>query len=215
MEQHSECERWVERARAVMPWGSSTCSKAPRWLPEEPGAIVRAKGCRVWDADGREFIDFRNAFGPITLGYCYPAVDDAVRRQLESGIIFGQPHPLEAEVAEMVCQVIPCAERARFLKTGGEAIAACIRLARFHTGREHVVQVGYNGWLNSIARGGRALPRVVNTSGAPGVPEALCGLHHSCRWNDAAKLTELFDTMGSRIAALVIAASMSLYCRCR
>jgi len=205
MGQQRECERWVERARAVMPWGSSTCSKAPRWLPEEPGAIVRGKGCRVWDADGREFIDFRNALGPITLGYCYPAIDDAVRRQLGSGIIFGQPHPVEAEVAEMVCEVIPCAERARFLKTGGEAIAACIRLARYHTGRDHVVQVGYNGWLNSIARGGRALPRVVNTSGAPGVPEALCALHHPCGWNDKAKLADLFETQGSEIAALVIA----------
>jgi glutamate-1-semialdehyde 2,1-aminomutase len=99
-------------------------------MPDEPGVIVRGKGCRVWDADGREYIDYRNALGPITLGYQYPAVDEAIRRQLESGIIFGHPHPLEGEVAELICEVIPCAERARFLKTGGEAVAACIKLAR-------------------------------------------------------------------------------------
>ncbi len=203
---HSNCQEWVARARAVMPWGSSTCSKAPKWLPEEPGAIVRGKGCRVWDADGREYIDFRNALGPVTLGYCYPATDEAIRRQLEDGIVFGQPHPLETEVAEMICQVIPCAERARFLKTGGEANAACIRLARCHTGRDHVVQVGYNGWLNSLAAGGRTLPRAEARTSPPGVPQALSALHHSCGWNDAERLQELFAELGDQIAALVIAA---------
>ena len=207
--QHSKCQEWVERARAVMPWGSSTCSKAPRLLPEEPGVIVRGKGCRVWDADGREYIDFRNSLGPVTLGYCFPATDEAIRRQLESGIIYGHPHPVETEVAEMICEVIPCAERARFLKTGGEANAACIRLARCHTGRDHVVQIGYNGWLNSLAAGGRTLPRMVAGSAPPGVPQALSALHHSCGWNNVARLEELFQEHGDRIAALVIAASYS------
>ena len=87
-------------------------------MPDEPGVIVRGKGCRVWDADGREFIDYRNALGPITLGYCYPAVDDAICNQLKNGIIFGHPHPLEGEVAEMFRDCIPCAEKVRFLKTG-------------------------------------------------------------------------------------------------
>jgi len=203
---HSNCREWATRARAVMPFGSSTCSKSPRYLPEEPGAIVRGKGCRVWDADGREYIDFRNALGPVTLGYCYPATDEAIRRQLENGIIFGQPHPLETEVAEMICEVIPCAERARFLKTGGEANAACMRLARHHTGRDHVVQVGYNGWLNSLAAGGRTLPRMEATSSPPGVPRALSALHHSCGWNNTERLEALFAEHGDQIAALVIAA---------
>jgi glutamate-1-semialdehyde 2,1-aminomutase len=159
----------------------------------------------VWDADGREYIDFRNALGPVTLGYCYPATDEAVRRQLDCGIIFGHPHPLEVEVAEMVCEVIPCAERARFLKTGGEAIAACIKLARAHTGREHVVQVGYSGWLNSLAAGGRLLPRMVSGSAPRGVPQGLSALHHACGWADEEELRRLFQTYRDDIAALVIA----------
>jgi len=88
-------QEWAERLRKVVPWGSSTCSKSPRLMPEEPGVIVRGEGCRVWDADGREFIDYRNSLGPITLGYQFPAVDDAIREQLKSGIIFGHPHPVE------------------------------------------------------------------------------------------------------------------------
>ena len=197
---------WTDRLQAVMPWGSSTCSKAPHLLPEEPGAIVRGEGCRVWDADGREFIDFRNGLGPVTLGYRFPAVDAALRTQIDSGILFGHPHPLEAEVAEMLRDVIPCAEQVRFLKTGGEALAACIRLARFHTGREHVVQIGYNGWLNSLAAGGRLLPGQNAEAGPPGVPASLSALHHACAWNDREALEHLFARHTDQIAAVVVAA---------
>ncbi|MDP6355328.1 MAG: aminotransferase class III-fold pyridoxal phosphate-dependent enzyme, partial [Planctomycetota bacterium] len=112
----NESANWAERLGEVIPWGSSTCSKAARLMPEEPGVIVRGKGCRVWDADGREFIDFRNALGPVTLGYAYPAVNAAIREQMESGIVFGHPHPIEGEVAELIREIIPCAEKVRFLK---------------------------------------------------------------------------------------------------
>jgi glutamate-1-semialdehyde 2,1-aminomutase len=174
-------------------------------MPEEPGVIVRGEGCRVWDADGREFIDYRGGLGPVTLGYRFPAVDEAIRRQLESGIVFGQPHPVEGEVAEIICEVIPCAERARFLKTGGEAVAACIKLARYHTGRDHVVQVGYNGWLNSLAPGTRAVPSLKTSGTPPGVPRALSELHRTASWGDVAGLERVFDEWGAKIAALVIA----------
>ena len=199
-------EQWNKRLKAIIPWGSSTCSKAAKWTPEEPAVIVRGKGCRVWDADGREFIDFRNGLGPVTLGYQFPAVNEAITRQLQDGIVFGHTHPLEAEVAEMLSKNIPCADRVRFLKTGGEAIAACIRLARYHTGRDHVVQIGYNGWLNSLASGGRSLPGTTSLDVPPGVPEALGGLHHASDWNDHEHLEKLFNEHGDKIAALVISA---------
>ena len=85
---------WHERLSQVMPWGSSTCSKAPSLLPEEPEVIVRGDGCRVWDANGKGYIDYRNGLGPVALGYRYPAVDEAIRDQLDRGIIFGHPSPL-------------------------------------------------------------------------------------------------------------------------
>ncbi len=200
----TESMRLAERLKAVVPWGSSTCSKSPRLMPEEPGVIVRGKGCRVWDADGREFIDYRSAVGPVTLGYCYPAVDDAIRRQLADGINFGQPHPVEGEVAELLCEVVPCAERARFLKTGGEAMAACFKLARYHTGRDHVIQIGYNGWLNSLARGTRIRPSQTSRGAPPGVPGALSDLHHSCGWNAPERVEQLFDELDGQVAALAI-----------
>ncbi|MES2461323.1 MAG: aminotransferase class III-fold pyridoxal phosphate-dependent enzyme [Armatimonadota bacterium] len=198
----------AERMERAIPWGSSTCSKKPKLYPEEPGVIVRGKGCRVWDADGREFIDFRNGLGPVTLGYGFQEVDHAIRAQLDSGIVFGHPHPLEGEVAEMLIERIPCAEQARFLKTGGEALAACIRLARHVTGRDHIIQIGYNGWLNSLAPGARLLPGSSAPTNVPppGVPEGLSALHHGSPWNDTKALDTLLDTYSGSVAAIIVAA---------
>ncbi|HXG24387.1 MAG TPA: aminotransferase class III-fold pyridoxal phosphate-dependent enzyme [Chthonomonadales bacterium] len=196
---------WTERLRRTIPWGSSTCSKAPRFLPEEPGVIVRGEGCRVWDADGREYIDFRNSLGPITLGYRFPAVDAAIREQLDRGIVFGHPHPLECEVAEAVCEIIPCAEQARFLKTGGEAIAACIRIARAYTGRDHILQIGYNGWLNTLGTGSRTPTGQAAENVPLGVPRALSALHHICAWNDLPAIERVFAELPGQVAAVVVA----------
>lgn len=196
---------WRQRALAVMPVGSSTNSKAPTLLPEEPEVIVRGNGCRVWDDHGREFIDYRCALGPVTLGYADPTVDAAIRAQLDDGILFGHPHPLETTTAELFCSLVAGAEAARFLKTGGEALAAVIRIARAHTGRDRVVQIGYNGWLNSLAAGARVLPGATSDA-VPGVPAALAALHHAVDWEDRATLDRLFLTRGSEIAVILVAA---------
>lgn len=195
----------IDRFNEAIPAGSSTGSKAPKLLPQEPSAIARGAGCRVWDVTGREFIDYRNALGPISLGYCFPAVDAAISAQLRNGIIFGHPHLLECEAAELFCELVPGAEQARFLKTGGEALAAVIRLARGHTGRDHVVQIGYNGWVNSLAGGARVLPGTT-VERPSGVPMALSELHHQVEWNDTDALDALFARIGEQVAAVVVAA---------
>ncbi len=179
-----------------IPLGSSTNSKRPAFTPQEPSVSLRAEGCRIWDDQGREFIDYRCALGPVTLGYRYPAVDQAIRRQLDSGILFSHPHPIEHELAELLCQVVPCAEKVRFLKTGGEAVAATIKLARHATGRDHVVHIGYNGWLSVLAPPGHA-----------GVPAAISALHHACDWNDRAEMEQIFHDHAEQIAAVVVAGS--------
>lgn len=196
---------WRDRALAVIPVGSSTNSKAPVLLPEEPEVIVRGRGCRVWDDRGREFIDYRCALGPVTLGYADPRVDAAIRAQLDDGILFGHPHPLETTTAELFCSLVPGAEAARFLKTGGEALAAVIRIARACTGRDRVVQIGYNGWLNSLAAGARVLPGATSDA-VPGVPAALAALHHAVDWGDRETLEELFVAHGSEVALILVAA---------
>jgi len=190
-------ESWklYDRACEVIPMATQTHSKAPRdALREvEPCFIVRGQGCRLWDLDGNEYIDFRCALGPIALGYRFPAVDEAVHRQLDSGIVFSYPHPLEVEVAQKLVEVIPCAESVRFLKTGGEAMAATHRLARGYTERDHVVTCGYHGW--------------VNTMSARGVPEAPRSTYTALPWADVAPYEQIFAARGHEIAAVSVACS--------
>src|SRR5208282_4323183 len=94
-----------------------------------PKYLARGKGSHVWDVDGNEFIDLHMGVGPLSLGYAYPAVDDAIRAQLEDGITFSLMHPLEVEVAELVRDVVPGAESVRYSKTGCDATTAAVRLA--------------------------------------------------------------------------------------
>ncbi|MBI1726864.1 MAG: aminotransferase class III-fold pyridoxal phosphate-dependent enzyme [Candidatus Rokubacteria bacterium] len=131
----------LARARRSIPGASQTLSKGADMFVEGayPAFLQRGQGCRVWDVDGGEYIDYVLGLASITLGYAYPAVTEAVARQLGEGSIFSLPHPLEVEVAERLIEVIPCAEWVRFLKTGSEANSAAIRVARAHTGRDVVL----------------------------------------------------------------------------
>jgi len=185
--------------------GSSTSSKTPAFENYEPALILKGKGCRVRDLDGNEYIDFRNALGPITLGYSILEINNAIIEQLKNGIIFGHPHPLEGEVAKLLVELIPCAERVRFLKTGGEAISACIKIARNATKRNKILHCGYNGWLNSLSRNGYRPVGIAASEPNKGVPTALSSLHKSLPWAKIEKWEEIFSNEGDDIAAVVIA----------
>jgi glutamate-1-semialdehyde 2,1-aminomutase len=197
-----------DRSLGYLGCGSSTLSKAATHRSAEPPLIERGKGCRVWDCDGNEYIDFANALGPITLGHAVPEINRAIAAQLEDGIVFGRPHPLEGEVAEILCGLIPCAERVRFLKTGGEAIAACIKIARYATGRKRIVQCGYNGWVNTLSRLEGFVPSGVSSATpTAGIPSEISALHASLPWADIETWERMFTEHGSEIAAVVIAAN--------
>ena len=208
MSSYTTAESWkrYDRGRRFLGCGSSTLSKAASMRDREPPLIVRGKGCRVWDCDGNEYIDYANALGPITIGHAIPEINAAIVEQLDSGVIFGRPHPLECEVAEILCGVIPCAERVRFLKTGGEAIAACIKIARNATGRKRVLQCGYNGWINSLStRSGFVPAGAASSDVTKGIPEEIAGLHASLPWGDIEPWEAAFAEYGDGIAAVVVA----------
>ena len=118
-------ELFGEAARLI-PGGTMTNSKRPQAFAygAYPIYVERASGGRVEDVDGNSYIDLVGALGPVTLGYACPEVDDAVRRQLEKGIISGLLYPVEVEAARMMTEMVPCAEMLRFFKGGGEATAA-------------------------------------------------------------------------------------------
>ena len=144
----TESDALYARALGLIPSVTQTLAKGPGQHVRgvAPKYLARGRGSHVWDVDGNEYLDYTMAVGPLSLGYCNDAVDEAIRRQLDNGITFSLMHPLEVEVAELVREVVPGVEGVRFSKTGCDVTSAAVRLARAFTGRETVVCCGYHGW---------------------------------------------------------------------
>jgi glutamate-1-semialdehyde 2,1-aminomutase len=154
------------RAGGLIPAYTQTLAKGPAQYVRgvAPIYLQRGKGAHVWDVDGNEFIDYQMAIGPLSLGYAYDRVDEAIRAQLADGITFSMMHPLEVEVAELVREVVPGAESVRYSKTGCDATSAAVRLARAWTGRDKVMCCGYHGWHDwyiAVTDRNRGIPRAV------------------------------------------------------
>lgn len=194
---YQKSEALLERALKSIPLGSQTFSKSRTQYPYgvSPYFIQRAKGSHVWDVDGNEYIDMINSLAAITLGYGDTDVDAAVRAQLEDGVIFSLPHPIEMQVAEQVASMVPCAEKVRFAKNGSDATAGAIRLARAYTGRDHVAVCGYHGWQDWY---------IGTTARHRGVPQATRDLSHTWAYNDIESLNNLFVQYHGQIAAVIL-----------
>jgi len=137
------------RAKQIIPGGNMLLSKrAEMFLPEQwPAYFSKAKGCRVWDMDGNEYVDMSiMGIGTNTLGYGHPEVDDAVRQTIDAGNMSTLNCPEEVYLAERLIELHPWAEMARFTRSGGEANAVAIRIARAASGKEKVAFCGYHGW---------------------------------------------------------------------
>lgn len=137
------------RAKQIIPGGNMLLSKRPEmFLPDKwPAYFSRAKGCKVWDLDGNEYIDMSiMGIGPNTLGYGHPEVDEAVMRTIQAGNMSTFNCPEEVYLAEKLIEMHPWAEMARFARSGGEANAIAIRIARAASGRDKVAICGYHGW---------------------------------------------------------------------
>jgi glutamate-1-semialdehyde 2,1-aminomutase len=174
---------------------TSTGSKRPEILfgvndPELPSRMTRSSGCRVWDVQGREYIDYIMGLGSVALGYGHPAVSRAAVQAVQDGVVGPLAPALEEEVAAKLCRLIPWLEQVRFLKTGAEAMGAAVRLARVATGRDLILGCGYHGWLDWCQR-------------AAGVPESTRALFAELPFNDPARSRELIRAAGDKLAAVV------------
>jgi glutamate-1-semialdehyde aminotransferase len=187
---------WRERAARVLPTGASTGSKRPEALygsedASGPTHFSRAMGCRVIDAAGTNYVDCTMALGAVALGYAERRVTQAVIEAAAAGNAAGLSSVHEVELAERLCTVIPCADHVQFLKTGAEAVAAAVRIARTYTGRDVVVASGYFGWLDWA-------------SDARGVPAGVRNDVRRVPFDDVAALERAVAEAGSRLAAVVL-----------
>ena len=185
-----------EQARAMIPGGSQTISKRPTLFAfgQYPIFASHGQGSHIWDVDGNEYVDFVMALGPITLGYCYPAVDEAIRAQLVKGIVYGLLAEVEVAAARAVIDAIPCAEQVRFLKGGAEVTSAAARIARAFTGRSKIANCGYRGWHDQWA--------VQNDDG--GIPEGLRPYTLPFAYNDLGSLEKVLTENRDQVAAVFL-----------
>ncbi len=186
-----------EKAERLIPGCTQTFSKGPTQFVQgvAPLFLVRGRGSRVWDVDGNEYLDYSMALGPVILGHDEPAVTEAVSRQMRDGTIFSLPHPLEVDVAELLTQLIPCAEMVRFGKNGSDVTAGAVRVARAFTGRDLIACCGYHGWQDWY---------IGTTSRHQGVPDAVRALTIPFTYNDLGSLERIFASHPSRVAAVIM-----------
>lgn len=188
-----------ERARKLIPGGAHTYSKGDDQFPQlAPGFIVRGKGSKVWDPDGNEFVDWGMGLRSVILGHAYEPVLKAVKEQLELGSNFTRPSTLEADVAEVLVDLIPSAEMVKFAKNGSDVTTAAVKLARAYTGRDIVVRCSdhpffsVNDWF------------IGDTACNAGVPATVQKLTKNFRYNDADDLEAVLESHKGEVACVIL-----------
>jgi glutamate-1-semialdehyde 2,1-aminomutase len=208
---YAASEAGMTRARRTLAGGVATAMRAAQ-LPT-PLVMSHGAGSRIWDLDGNEYVDYVLGFGPLLLGHSPPAVVAAVEAQLRRGLTFGAQHELEAELAELLVSVIPCAEQVCFSTTGSEAVHAALRIARAATGRRITVKFEghYHGWLDPVHVCTPGLPPDPSGAGGPLPPIAGTGGQLPARddvlvarWNDERHLERLLAAHGGDVAAVIM-----------
>lgn len=195
MQSFEQSEILLERELKVSPLAAQTYSKSYRYFCKgiAPSYMDHGEGCYIYDVDGNKFIDFMCALGPITIGYNEPAVNEAVIKQVGKFASGSLQSELEVRLAEKLCEIIPCAEMVRFVKNGGDATTAAIRLARAYTGRDIVLMSGYHGmhdWSIGASENNK------------GVPKAVCELTKNFIYNDLLDLEKKLQE--NEVAAVIL-----------
>ena len=200
------------RAKKRMPGGVGLLSKRPEMFAPGawPGYAARAKGCEIWDLDGKHYYDMTtNGIGACILGYADPDVSQAVKRVVDDGSMSSLNPPEEVYLAERLCEIHPWAESVRFARTGGEICAIAVRIARATTGRDLVAICGYHGWCDwYIAANlsdnhqldGQLLPGIAPN----GVPRGLNGTTLAFAHGDTAAFDALIAEHGDRLACVIM-----------
>ncbi len=189
-----------------IPGGVNSPVRAFRSVGGEPFFVESATGCRLRTVDGDELIDYVGTWGPAILGHAPAVVIEAIREAAGRGVSFGIPNPLEVEMAETICRLVPSIDKVRMVNSGTEATMSCIRLARGFTGRDRIIKFEgcYHGHVDSllVKAGSGAL-----THGRPdsaGVPAALAALTLTVPFNDLDAVRAIFQREGSEIAAIIL-----------
>jgi glutamate-1-semialdehyde 2,1-aminomutase len=193
-------------AKRVMPGGVSSPVRAFKSVGGDPIIVERAKGCKIWDVEGKEYIDFLCSWGPIILGHAHPEVVQAVCEQAQKGLSYGLTNPHEISLATMVANLVQSIDKVRFVSSGTEAVMSAIRLARGYTGRKYVVKFEgcYHGHYDSLLVSGGSGVATFGIPGTAGVPEDMAELTLVLPYNDTHAVIETFEKYGEDIACVIL-----------
>lgn len=203
---YSKSKELFDQAKTVIPGGVNSPVRAFKSVGCDPIFIEKAAGCKIYDADGNEYIDYIGSWGPMILGHCHPKVVEAIQQTAASGASFGAPTARETELAEMVCDAYPNIEKVRMVSSGTEATMSAIRLARGYTGRDKILKFDgcYHGHADSLlVKAGSGLATFgVPTS--PGVPADFAKYTLTANYNDLADVKQMVAANNKEIACIIL-----------
>ncbi|WP_300668982.1 glutamate-1-semialdehyde 2,1-aminomutase [Desulfoluna sp.] len=195
-----------ERAQRVIPGGVNSPVRACKSVGRDPLFIERAKGARVYDADGNGYLDYVGSWGPMILGHAPERVNAVLRDAIEKGTSFGAPTELEIDLAELVIDTVKSVDVVRMVNSGTEATMSAIRLARGFTGRDVVIKFDgcYHGHADPFLVAAGSGVATYNIAGSPGVPEDTTKHTLSIPYNDIDKVREVMTAMGDQVACIIV-----------
>ncbi|MDQ7037909.1 MAG: glutamate-1-semialdehyde 2,1-aminomutase [Aquificota bacterium] len=194
------------KALSVLPGGVNSPVRAFKAVGGDPVVLVKGEGPKVWDADGKEYIDFLASWGPLILGHGHPRVMSYIREALNRGLSFGLTNPYEVKMGEIVVESVPSVDRVRFVSSGTEATMSAVRLARGFTGRRFVVKFEgcYHGHYDGLLVSAGSGVATFGIPGTPGIPEETARTTLVVPFNDEEAVKEVFLRYGEDIACVIV-----------
>jgi glutamate-1-semialdehyde 2,1-aminomutase len=196
----------LRRSSGIFPGGVNSPVRAFRGVGGDPVVAARGEGARIWDEDGREYIDYVLSWGPLVLGHAHPMVLDALEAAMRNGTSFGMPTKLELDLGELIRERMPHVEMLRFVSSGTEATMSAIRVARAFTGRDAIIKFDgcYHGHADSfLVRAGSGVA-TLGLPNSPGVPESLAALTLTASFNDLESTRTLARSARGGVAAIIV-----------
>ncbi|MFW5931090.1 MAG: glutamate-1-semialdehyde 2,1-aminomutase [Desulfosalsimonas sp.] len=195
-----------QRAKEAIPGGVNSPVRAGKAVGQDPLFIDRGEGCRIYDMEGRGYIDYVCSWGPLILGHRHPEVIGEIEKALLRGTSFGAPIDLEVELAEMIIDAVDSVEMVRMVNSGTEATMSAIRAARAYTGRDGIIKFDgcYHGHSDSLLVAAGSGVATLNIPGSPGVPQSFVGHTMSLPYNDAEAFAAKMAEKGDEIAAVIV-----------